>query len=230
MKKVFIFIVLIAFFSAFSSCSKSESIDSDPNVSDESDSTAINLGLSVKWACYNVGATSPEECGVFYAWGETEGKRYYYWDTYLWGNRDKLELSKYCNKSSLGTVDGLTILEPEDDVAHVKWGGKWRMPTLKEFEELVHNCNSEWTTVNGVKGRKFISRENGNSIFLPAGGSRYRGGFDTHYVGAYGSYWSSSLNTMYDTFDAYSLYFHSDRAETQSSGRELGFLVRPVSK
>ncbi|MBQ0062756.1 MAG: hypothetical protein KBS94_01855 [Prevotella sp.] len=230
MKKASNFIVFIALFAAFSSCTKSESFEDDPNAIDESDSTAIDLGLSVKWARCNVGATSPEECGVFYAWGEIEGKRYYYWDTYIWGNRDKFELSKYCPKSNYGTVDGLTILKPEDDVAHVKWGGKWRMPTLEELQEMIHNCNSEWTTLNGVKGRKFTSRKNGNSIFLPARGSRYRDSFDIHYVGAYGAYWTSSLNTMYDPFEAYSLYFYSDRVYDDSSGREFGYLVRPVSK
>lgn len=192
----------------------------------ESHPHAIDLGLSVKWASCNVGATRPEEYGGYYAWGETEEKSYYYWNTYRLGS-DLDEVSKYCTDSYYGTVDGRTTLEPSDDVAHIKWGGSWRMPTLAEFEELYNNCTSEWTTLNGVKGRKFTSRINGNSIFLPAAGYRY--GDDLNPVGFFGFYWSSSLNSDNPLF-AYGLYFYSDRVGTNCYDRVEGQSVRPVSE
>ena len=90
---------------------------------------AVDLGLSVKWASCNVGATTPEDCGDYYAWGEIEEKENYDWSTYKWCNGSYDTQTKYCTNSSYGTVDNKTTLDLEDDVAHVKWGGSWRMPT-----------------------------------------------------------------------------------------------------
>ncbi|MBQ7388798.1 MAG: hypothetical protein IJW01_05480 [Paludibacteraceae bacterium] len=100
----------------------------------------IDLGLSVKWATCNVGATSPEKYGNYYAWGETEPKTTYTWATYKWCNGSYDTQTKYCTDSSRGTVDNKTVLELADDAANVNWGGAWRMPTDAECQELIDNC------------------------------------------------------------------------------------------
>ena len=134
----------------------------------------VELGLpsGIKWATCNIGATKPEEYGGYYAWGETEEKSYYDWDTYKWCNGTYNSLTKYCTDSGSGRVDNKTVLDPEDDVAHIKWGGSWRMPTRDEIKELNDNCTWQWTTLNGVNGYR-VTGPNGNSIFLPAAGYCY---------------------------------------------------------
>ena len=187
---------------------------------------AIDLGLSVKWATCNVGASAPEEYGGYYAWGETEEKSNYTWSTYKWCNGSYNTMTKYCTSSSYGTVDNKTTLDPEDDVAHVKWGGSWRMPTKAEQDELRNNCTWTWTTQNGVNGYK-VTGSNGNSIFLPAAGYRY--GTGVYYRGGNGYYWSSSLGSSNSGY-AYGLYFSSGDYGWYSSYRCLGRSVRPVSE
>lgn len=186
---------------------------------------AIDLGLSVKWASFNVGASKPEEYGGYYAWGETEEKSYYDWSTYKWCNGSSTNMTKYCTTSSYGTVDNKTVLDPADDVAHVKWGGTWRMPTFEEQEELFNNCTWQWTTRNGVNGYK-VTGPNGNSIFLPAVGARYGAGVDDW--GSSGYYWSGSLGGYY-SYSACLLYFSSGRQDWGSYPRYYGQSVRPVS-
>ena len=185
----------------------------------------VDLGLpsGLKWATYNVGATKPEEFGDYFAWGETEKKDYYSWDTYKWcDNSSELSISKYCVKSDNGTVDNLTILEPDDDVAHVKWGGSWRMPTLEEWDELIQYCTSKVETLNGVKGAKFTGKRNGNSIFLPYAG--YREDDQCQNSSKAGHYWSSLL---YDSQQAYRCSFLSPW--TYQTVRYYGATVRPVN-
>ncbi len=188
---------------------------------------AVDLGLpsGLKWATCNVGADSPEEYGGYYAWGETEEKSDYSWATYKWCKGSSRSMTKYCTNSSYGTVDNKKTLDPSDDVAHVKWGGSWRMPTYKEFQELLDNCTWEWTTQGGKKGYKVTSKKNGNSIFLPAAGCRY--GTSLDYEGSYGYYWSATLfegNPIY----AYSLGFYSGDHGTDWNTRLYGRSVRPV--
>ena len=188
------------------------------------DSRAINLGLSVKWASCNVGATAPEEYGGYYAWGETNEKSDYSWSTYKYCNGSDTSMTKYCTNSSYGTVDNKTILEPGDDVAHVQWGGSWRMPTLDEIKELYNNCTWQWTTLNGVTGYR-VTGPNGNSIFLPAAGYSYRTG--VYSQGADGGFWSSSLASDGSGL-AYSLYFGSSYYDWDDLYRYGGLPVRPV--
>ena len=186
---------------------------------------AVDLGLSVKWATCNVGATKPEEYGGYYAWGETEENFLAdSWSTYKWCNGTSTSMTKYCTHSSYGTVDNKTVLEPEDDVAHVKWGGSWRMPTRAEQDELRKKCKWKWRTVNGVKGYKVIG-PNGNSIFLPAAGCR--DGAEVFSRGGYGYYWSGSLNSNYNYY-AYDLYFYSGSRDWSNYYRYFGRSVRPV--
>ena len=184
---------------------------------------AIDLGLSVKWATCNVGATKPEEYGGYYAWGETEEKSNYEWSTYKWCKGSYDTMTKYCTSSSYGTVDNKTVLDPEDDVAHVKWGGDWRMPTRAEQDELRNSCTWQWTSVNGVNGNK-VTGPNGNSIFLPAAG--YRLGTDVYWGGSRGFYWSSLYS--YSSGSAYNLDFYDGSFNWDSNGRLFGFSVRPV--
>ncbi len=185
---------------------------------------AVDLGLSVKWASWNVGATVPEEYGGYYAWGETEVKVNYDWTTYKWCNGDRYNMTKYCSDRDYGTVDYKTMLDPEDDVAHVKWGGAWRMPTLDEIKELTDKCSWNWTSQNGLKGCKVIG-PNGNFIFLPAAG--FRSGTKVYDRDSYGYYWSS---TLYYTFNVDYLYFYNGNWAwgRLNNSRYYGHTVRPV--
>ena len=187
----------------------------------------VDLGLSVKWATCNVGATKPEEYGGYYAWGETEEKYDYDWYTYKWCNGSPSTMTKYCTNSSFGTVDNKTTLALEDDVAHVKWGGTWRMPTKAEQDELRNNCTWSWTTLNSVNGYKVTSKTNGNSIFLPAAGGR--SGTNLNLSGSLGYYWSGSLYESYGSLACY-LYFYGGDYDWRSYFRYYGLTVRPVSE
>ena len=200
---------------------------------------AVDLCLNVCWASCNLGASKPEEFGGYYQWAgleEVTDTSIYLdwsncpyhtssdWDT-GWTKYVPSYLSSYW--SATGSPDNKTVLDLEDDVAHIKLGGKWRMPTLEEFQELRNNCTSEWTTINGVYGRKFTSKINGNSIFLPAAGFRH---YDNLYsAGSDGSYWSSSPDTSNPVY-AFDIDFGSDYVYPYNSYRYLGLSVRPVSE
>ena len=191
----------------------------------------VDLGLpsGIKWATCNVGANSPEEYGGYYAWGETEEKTNYSWETYKWCNGSENTMTKYCTSGDYGTVDNKTVLDPEDDVAHVKWGGSWRMPTSAEVEELCNNCTCSSTTLNGVNGYR-VTGPNGNSIFLPAAG--WRDGIGVGFRGGDGFYWSSSLDSdnSNSSNSAYYLDFYDGGYDLDNSGRCDGQSVRPVSE
>ena len=149
----------------------------------------IDLGLpsGTKWACCNVGANSPSERGDHFAWGETVPKTYFEAYNYKWySGGDDHKITKYCQNSDYGTVDGRTELEPEDDAAYVNWGAEWRMPYLGQFYELMRNCTREWAKVNGVGGCVFKSRTNNSAVFFPLAGWTPKGaGAD-----AIGNFWS----------------------------------------
>ena len=188
----------------------------------------VDLGLSVKWATCNVGASRPEEYGDYFAWGETKPKKKYDWSTYKWCRGSKDTQTKYCTSSSCGSVDNKTQLELSDDAARANWGGSWRMPTKAEQDELREQCTWTWTTQNGVYGYKVTSKKSGytnKSIFLPAAGYRYDSSL--YCAGSNGDYWSSSLRTDYP-YLAYGLYFDSGSVDWGSSYRFYGLSVRPV--
>ena len=194
------------------------------------DVQAVDLGLpsGIKWASCNIGATTPENYGNYYAWGEVLPKEDYSWVTYKYANGDYNKLTKYCNNASYGDngfTDNKTTLEPEDDAAHVNWGGSWRMPTDAEWAELIANCTWTWTTQNGINGYQVTGKTNSNSIFLPAAGYRYDSSLS--YVGYDGYYWSSSLYEYYPYY-AWYLYFGSDSVYRGSYYRSRGRSVRPV--
>ena len=184
----------------------------------------VDLGLSVRWATCNVGATAPEEYGDYYAWGEIATKDSCTWENYSLADSSSTALTKYCNSSDYGTVDNKTTLEAADDVATQKWGGNWRMPTIDEWDELLKNCDWTWTTLNGVNGYE-VKATNGNSIFLPAAGYRFDGVLFN--AGSDGGYWSSSLDTDNPSLTQ-SVNFYSDYHSTNSDYRYYGRSVRSV--
>ncbi len=198
------------------------------NATDTNGHDYVDLGLSVKWATCNVGATKPELYGNYYAWGETETKTTYNWSTYKWCNGSDDTLTKYCTSSYDGTVDNKTVLELADDAARVNWGGAWRMPTDAECTELRENCTWKWTddyNGTGVKGEIVTSNNNGNSIFLPAAGFCY---YDRLVeAGSLGDYWSSSLDTD-DPHNARYVGFGSGSVYRNYGDRFYGRSVRPV--
>ena len=179
---------------------------------------AIDLGLSVKWANFNVGAFHPTHCGDYFAWGETEPKETYSWATYKWCDGTEANITKY------NTADGKTILEPADDAAQVQWGGKWRMPTKEELQELIDSCQWERVTLNSVIGNK-ITGPNGNSIFIPAAGSYNSFDNQLHSVGSTGWLYSSSAvsNTL-----AREISIGYSGAQSTSCSKCVGLTIRPV--
>ena len=192
-------------------------------------SGAVDLGLSVYWATCNLGAAKPEDYGDYYAWGETEPKEDYSWSNYKFGTSSSGQIFKYNTINSYGSIDNKTVLEPEDDVAHVKLGGKWRMPTDAEWTELRTKCTWTWVTNyngSGINGR-LVKATNGNSIFLPAAGYRYDTGRDK--AGSRGYYWSSSLSTGFPD-EAWRASFDSDNVSRYTDYRYYGLSVRPVSE
>ena len=189
----------------------------------------IDMGMGVYWACCNVGASSPEEYGEYYAWGETSTKYYFAWSTYKWCNGTYDSMTKYSTSSTNGTVDNKTQLELSDDAARVKWGGSWRIPTYDELG-LLNNCTWVWTTVNYVNGYK-VTASNGNCIFLPAAGYRDESGFN--YLGTMGHYWSSSLYTgVYESLNAggYCFYEGGSHKTYWLLDRYGGRSIRPVKE
>lgn len=168
-----------------------------------------DLGLSVIWADKNVGADKTEDVGGYYAWGVTD--EYAAPFTYKWFNEDGSKAKKYVSQKSnseSGTADGLTVLKAEDDVASVKLGGVWRMPTKEEIDELKELDCLEDYELNGKKGLLFVGNGD-NGLFIPYGG--YKDKSDTPVSTNYAYLWSSSLVTAsssapeYIDYGAYTL-------------------------
>lgn len=182
---------------------------------------AVDLGLSVKWADRNVGATQPEQDGDFYAWGDTLVKRSYTKVTYLHNVNDQyLDISTNISASQW-------------DISTRKFGGCWRMPTDEEMRELISNCKWTWGTKDGVQGYWVENTATYQKIFLPAAGYReitYNKENDTQ-----GYYWTATPNGSATSSNAYRLgfsesgYKYSNNYETLfTSLRELGLTIRPV--
>ncbi len=226
--------------SVYEDCSKNgKTYDFRPTTGEKNGHTWVDLGLpsGLKWASCNVGATTPEDYGYYYAWGETTRRKDLSWFSYKYANSELnkqgkwvYKLTKYCNDASYGYkgfTDYKTTLKPEDDAAHVNWGGNWRMPTYAEWKELIENCTWTWTRQNGVYGYNVASKTNSNSIFLPAAGRFY---VNERYdeAGSRGYYWSSSLSTD-EPDHARHLYFSSNYTVCVADiSRNNGLSVRPV--
>ena len=201
----------------------------------------VDLGLSVKWAKCNVGASSETDYGVFFQWGETSGisgsllgkysDENYSLASYTHCNGSETTLTKYNNDNSYGTVDNKTTLESIDDAATQIMGDEWRMPTYAEFYELIDNTTNKWFANyngTGVSGRKFTSKTNTSKyIFIPAAGNCSNGSVEN--VGRAGFVWSSSLYTSYSG-SAWYLIFPSDNCEMRYYDRYNGWSVRGVRK
>ena len=181
---------------------------------------AVDLALpsGVLWADKNIGATTPYEDGLYFSWGNVTGHTGD--DGYDFGTDNEGPYASTPGAELTGNIPTNTTY----DAARHNMGVPWRMPTVGEYQELVSNCDSEWTDEDGVAGRRFTSRINGNSIFFPASGNRY--GTGLYYRGSYGFYWSASLNSQ---THGYNLYFHSGGVNpAYAYSRFLGFSVRAV--
>ena len=198
----------------------------------------VDLGLSVKWATCNLGASTPTEYGGYYQWAgtkdvsDTKINLDMYNCPYHSGSSWNKGWTKYNTDPSYGTVDNKTVLEAIDDAASVALGGKWRMPTAEEWQELRNPDNCSWTltTIDGVNGYKVQSKKSGytdNWIFLPAAG--YRNSNDLYDVGSFGNYWSSSLKSDRPG-DAYNMWFYLSSFYRTHNYRFYGYSVRPVSE
>ena len=176
----------------------------------------VDLGLSVKWATCNVGANTPEEYGDYYAWGEVETKESYEPNNY-----------KFVNGGS--PVNDKNTLDIENDVAHKEWGGKWRMPSREEFDELIQNCTWTWTTQKGVNGFLVTSNKPGytdRSIFLPAAGLRSLS--ELRLSGNIGFYWTTTPSEHFAESACFLYITPGFKSLYESAARNQAHTVRPV--
>lgn len=167
-------------FLALVACSKEsndENYDKNENTRPTS-GQSVDLGLSVKWAGWNIGASSPQENGDYFAWGETAEKELYHWDN-------------YCFMNAEGNYDfpSDNICGTKYDAATVKWGNEWRMPTTEELQELIDNCEWEYAQYKDKWGY-FVTGPNGNSIFIPAAGLHWERSPELQFDGEWGYYWT----------------------------------------
>lgn len=201
----------------------------------------VDLGLpsGTLWATCNIGASSPEQYGNFFAWGETvpygtDGKTIFNWSTYKYCNGTEDSMTKYCtiDRYSISDVpDRITELEPVDDAATGNWGLEWRMPSYARFEELRNDQYTTWPpeSLNNVNGIRVTSKTNNKSIFLPMTGYRLEGA--SSQAGEDGAYWSRTLNSDYP-YSAMRLYFGSGDMGIRSAlgPRYYGQAIRPVKQ
>lgn len=186
-------------------------------------------GRPIYWALYNLGASRPEDFGLYYQWGSTIGydlgHGHFDWDHYRFVFNGILY--KYHNES-YGTngTDRKTLLELEDDAANKNWGGTWRIPTTSEFSSMYNYCEKTWVEINGVQGYLLRSEKNGKTMFLPAAGWRHDSSF---YNGnENGMYWSSEL-VIRDCSNAWSVHFDKKYMPSiESSYRDWGYAIRAV--
>lgn len=187
--------------------------------------TAVDLGLpsGLKWAKFNIGANAPEEHGGYFAWGETTEKNVYSWGWYL------------CQQSECGTwadpfiknyqSAGTYILGPAYDAAHIQWGGRWRMPTQDDLNELKENCSCEKTTVNGVSGYRYTGW-NGNSIFLPDGQIKNGTNLTSDLFKC--AYWTSYCMCISHSYSQQASAF-APNGNLSKIDRAYGLAIRPVN-
>lgn len=169
----------------------------------------VDLGLSMKWATTNIGAETASDFGEYFAWGQLEPSKVYDESHCYMDNKKGFPIS----------------MTQAHDVARVKWGGAWQIPTKKQMEELVKKCKWEWVSLDGHDGCK-VTGPNGNSIFLPACGYRYES--ELKMEGYSGLYWTG--NPCSDKYDAFSLYFSNTAHRINNNARLCGFQIRPVTK
>ncbi|MCR4811504.1 MAG: fibrobacter succinogenes major paralogous domain-containing protein [Bacteroidales bacterium] len=227
MKKALIMMCLAALTVGMLSGCKNKNAKTTDAENRTAESEWVDLGLpsGLLWACCNLGASSPEKCGDYYAWGETMPKNEYSLTTYSYYNHENgiYTLNKYNTQQAKGLVDSLTVLESADDAATALLGEGARIPTDAEWQELLDNTTAKWTTQNGVKGY-LLTAANGNNLFLPAAG--WMDG-DSHLSKNTGDYWSSSLETLLPN-NAHILNFGSTGLRVSNYERFHGSPIRPV--
>lgn len=199
-------------------------------------------GKKIAFATTNIGADSPADYGLYFAWGETVGytedtndDHLFNWVNYssdlCEGAEDKIK--KYCTNSYDGTVDNKTTLDPEDDAAHVNWQDAWRMPTKEEQDALRTQCTWTWTTMTNsaeksINGYKVSNKTDSSKfIFLPVTG--YRSNDGLYDINSLGGYWSNSLSSS-DSYNAYCLDFNSSSYDSSAYYRCYGQSIRPVKE
>ncbi|MBR0300811.1 MAG: Ig-like domain-containing protein [Bacteroidales bacterium] len=200
----------------------------------------VAMGDGIYWATKNIGANNPQESGYYFAWGETETKTSYSWDTYKWGTAYN-ELTKYNDDSNFGTVDNPTYLylQSDDDAARVNLGPGWLTPQKSDWQWLIDNCTWEWTDDydgSGAKGYVVTSNVDGytsNSIFLPAAGFYMNATARQRHLGYY---WSANHGRMNPAvgeekcvpYMAWYMSFTSSGHQVSSVDRIYGIPVRPI--
>lgn len=191
----------------------------------------IDMGLSVKWASCNLGASTPAGPGQYFAWGEVAPKTIYNWQTYKWSGSSYNTLDKYNPRVEFGKTDWRKALDISDDAANKMLGGKWRIPTAEEWDELFRNCDicPASLSVKGkmglALGNMFVSKRNGNAIFIPLSGMKYDDRLGD--VLKFGFYWSASLDV--DNPDrAWSADMDWDVTMMVAIMRYRGYAIRPV--
>ncbi len=195
----------------FVSCEDPNGIDTPEETNTINGFEYVDLGLSVKWAACNVGAYAPDDYGNYYAWGETTMK-----PTLVYTRENSLTYNV-----EMGNIGG----NPSYDVATMRRGAPWRLPTHAEMKELIANCDFKWDTVRGIVGGRFTSRINDNSIFLPAAGFCDYRGCDFFVCGRY---WTS--DPVIPMYLSYFLSITNDKILCVELERYLGCSVRPVAK
>lgn len=245
--KCFAVILVSAMCMSQYSCSKDDAADNANSTTNNKDSgttateetgnpdglggligSVVDLGLSVKWADHNVGAKSVSDYGGTYGWADPTGTLV---TSSVWDENSRWKPNLYGGPNPSSNISGSSF-----DIAHVKWGGSWRMPTGGEFVELYNNCTYKDSTVNGVKGVRFTSKRNYRSIFFPFAGAHYSSNVNVQ--GGYGFYWSSTLYDDNNHYYAHYLYIYGSASESDgilygttglSYGmRYMGLCVRPV--
>lgn len=262
MKKT-LFLIASASILLLASCGGKKSSDADQNDAESAETFEevedvesnlpsglypVDLGLSVCWANYNLGAECEQGTGEYFAWGEIESKKNYSDSTYKWCDvvDNEIKPTKYTmdvveDEKVIAKGDGLTVLQPEDDAASNYWSSDWRIPTADEMKELKQRCTWIYGIYEGVIGYQ-VTGPNGNSIFLPCAG--YAKGEDVRNVGKNGYYWTSTLGDLssWSKINKYALALRIQQEVkstdmwkstpgyyiSTSSDRQDGFTIRPV--
>ena len=200
----------------------------EPDSPDNHEYVDLGLPSGTLWATCNIGADNPEEYGDYFAWGETQPKDTYDWNTYKWGgygSNGNFYLMKYCTNSNYGPYDDKSELDSEDDAAYANWGPLWRMPSYDQIEELYNYCTWQWTQRNGVNGQ-LGTGPNGASLFLPVAGY-YREGV-LNEAGSGGYYWSRTLWQNLCEAACFLGFDSEHKYNWFANGRAIGQTVRAV--
>ena len=211
----------------------SESTEFTPycvKIEKEGNYECVDLGLSVKWASYNVGASKQTQSGNYYPWAETSAtNQKYNLSTYKWWDSETNSFTKYCTDPAYGIVDNKVVLEEDDDIASKLWKGNWRTPTTEEWEELKNECEWTWVTdMNGeigVNGYLIMNKNNDNYIFLRAAGYNYNS--TIHFLGEGGYYWTKELSLNNSSYAGY-FHFYKDTRIMGYHERYTGHPIRAV--